>query len=352
MSKRIWIFFAGLILIIGLLVGNRIYENNKKDAANLNRPRGTNTRVFGVIAKGTEFSDFLSLNGSIEANEIVDIRSEIPGIVEKLNFTEGTYVNKGDLLLKINDSELRAQLSQAQTRSALASENERRAKLLLEKEAISQEEYDIVSADYRTAKAQIELIEAQLRKTTVVAPFSGKVGLRHISPGSYITSSDIVAQLVNLNRVKVQFAIPEKYSSMVKEGLMIKFAVDGVNREFVAEIYAIEPLIDPASRTLTVRAITDNVDNLLLPGAFANISFPLETLNDALLIPAEAIIPIQNGKMVFLKKNGEAMEVIVESGARLDSTILITKGISIGDTVLTSGVMSLRNGSPVEVELR
>lgn len=352
MSKKIVLFLGGLIFIIGLLISYRIYQNNKKKSFLSNNSRGTGTNVFGVIAKGNEFSDFLSLSGTLEADEILDIRSEISGRIEKLNFKEGSSVQKGDLLIKINDSELRAQLSQAKTLASLASENERRAKLLLEKEAVSQEEYDVANADYRTAKAQIELIEAQLRKTTVIAPFSGIVGLRNISEGSYITPTDVVAQLVNLSQVKIEFSVPEKYSSMVTNGTEINFTVHGLDRQFSARIYAIEPTINPLSRTLKVRAITDNKDFLLIPGAYTNVYFPLHKLEDALLIPTEAIIPIQNGRKVFLQKNGQAVEVIVETGARLDSAILVTKGINLGDTVLTSGVMSLRNGSPVNVILR
>lgn len=354
MSKKIAVFLIVLFLIVVSLISYRLFVNAKKDAKN--NPTGgagrSSSTVYGIVAEGEDFSDFLLLTGTVEANEIVEVRSEISGIIESLNFSEGSNVSSGQLLIKINDSELRAQLSQAQTRSALAAENERRAKLLLEKEAISQEEYDIASAEFRTAKAQIELIQAQLRKTAVIAPFSGKIGLRNISKGSYITSSDIIAQLVNTNKVKLQFSVPEKYAHLVKVGATIEFKVQGVSQDFKANIYALEPMIDPVSRTLTVRAITDNAANLLIPGAFANVVLPLQNISDALLIPTEALIPIQNGKKVFVQKNGKAKEVLVETGARTDSTILITKGLAIGDTVLTSGVMSLRDGSSVKVQLR
>jgi len=352
MSRKVTIFLIVVVLIVVALISYRLVVNSKENDKNSVSTAKGASKVYGTVVVGENFSDYLSLTGTVEANEAVDIRSEISGLLETLNFTEGATVQAGQLLLKINDAELRAQLSQAQTRSALASENERRAKLLLEKEAISQEEYDIASADYRTAKAQIELIQAQLRKTAVLAPFSGRIGLRNISQGSYVTPADVIVQLVNMNKVKLQFSIPEKHANKVKSGTAIKFTVQGIDQEFVAKVYAIEPLIDPLTRTLTVRAITENKDNQLIPGAFANVIFPLEDINEALLIPTEALIPIQNGKKIFVQKNGKAMEVIVETGARSDSTILITKGISAGDTVLTSGVMSLRNGSPVNVLLR
>lgn len=354
MSKKVAVFLIILLLIVVSLVAYRLVVNSKKDEKNnavAGGARGS-SKVYGIVAKGEDFSDFLLLTGTVEANEIVEVRSEISGLIESLNFSEGSQVSAGQTLIKLNDLELRAQLSQAQTRTTLAGENERRAKLLLEKEAISQEEYEIASAEYRTAKAQIELIQAQLRKTSVVAPFSGKIGLRNISKGSYITPSDIIVQLVNTSKVKLQFSVPEKYAHMVKVGGTIDFKVQGIHQVFKANIYAIEPIIDPVSRTLTVRAISDNSDNQLIPGAFANVVFPLQNISDALLIPTEALIPIQNGKKVFVQKNGKAKEVLVETGARTDSTILITKGLVIGDTVLTSGVMSLRDGSAVKVQLR
>lgn len=354
MNRKVAFFLSFLLLIVIGLVSYRLIKNREKAAVNEKfgaAGRGE-AKVYGMVVNGTPFSDFLSLTGSIEANEVVDLRSEISGIIERLNFDEGSEVTAGQVLIKINDSELRAQLEQAQTRSELAGENERRAKLLLEKEAISQEEYDIASADYRMAMAQIQLIQAQLSKTLIRAPFSGRLGLRSVSKGSYITPTSTIAQLVNINSVKLQFSIPEKYASNVDVGTEVKFNVQGYDQEFVAKIYALEPLIDESTRTLRVRALTKNPNSKLIPGSFANVVFPLETIESGLLVPTEALIPIQNGKKLFLKKNGKAKEVKVETGGRSDSVILITKGVASGDTVLTSGVMSLRDGSTVKVMLR
>lgn len=354
MNRKVALFLGVLLLIVIGLISYRLMVNKEKAAVN-ERSSGAGrneAKVFGIIVRGTPFSDFLSLTGSIEANEVVDLKSEISGIIEALNFEEGGEVSLGQVLIKINDAELRAQLEQAKTRSELAGENERRARLLLEKEAISQEEYDIASADFRTAKSQIQLIQAQLNKTVIRAPFSGRIGLRGVSKGSYITPSTNIAQLVNMNNVKLQFSIPEKYAGKVKVGTQVKFSIQGSNEEYFAKVYALEPIIDESTRTLRVRALAGNKNSSLIPGAFANVTFPLETIEQGLLVPTEALIPIQNGKKLFLKKDGKAKEVLVETGGRSDSVILITKGIDLGDTVLTSGVMSLRNGSAVKVTLR
>lgn len=356
MSKKAIIFLSiGLLIVVGL-VTYRIITNTKKEDANksaggANRGGGGN-KVYGRVVEGQPFADYLSLSGSIEANEVVELHAEVSGIVENLNFQEGSQVSAGQVLLKINDAELRAQLAQAKTRSELAGENARRAKLLLEKEAISQEEYDIASADFRTSESQIQLINAQLSRTLVRAPFSGKIGLRNISKGSYITPATVIANLANTAQVKLLFSVPERYAYMVNKGSQVEFSIQGDEQKFTAAVYAIEPVIEANTRTLLVKAISKNSSNKLIPGVFANVTFPLETVDNGLLVPAEALIPIQNGKKIFVLREGKAKEVIVETGGRTDADVLITKGLVEGDTILTSGVMSLRDGSPVQVILR
>ncbi|NGM62832.1 efflux RND transporter periplasmic adaptor subunit [Sphingobacterium sp. SGG-5] len=352
MTRRIVFFLSAIGVIIIGLVAYRLLENSKNRKLETARKERGAATVYATVAKGRPFSDYLSLTGAIEPNEVVELRSEISGIVETLNFTEGSEVSAGQVLLKINDSELRAQLGEANTRKSLTAENERRARLLLEKEAISQEEYDLAKAEYQTAQSQIQLIEAQLSKTVLKAPFSGTIGLRNISKGSYITPTTEIAQLVNTSKLKVDFSVPEKYATKVKTNTFIQVSIQGDSTVYEARIYAIEPKIESNTRTLRVRAIVDNAKHNLIPGLFVNINFPLETLENAILIPTEALIPIQNGKKVFILDSGRAREIVVESGARTNEDVLITKGLNIGDTVLTSGMMSLRDGSPIQVSLR
>lgn len=282
----------------------------------------------------------------------MDIRSEVSGIVERINFEEGTMVSKGQVLFKVNDVELRAQLANVRTSQGLASENERRARLLLEKEAISQEEYDIASADFKSSKAQTQLIQAQIAKTTVRAPFSGKIGLRSISNGTYVTPTTPIAKLVNTSKLKITFSIPEKYASQMKVGNALSFTTAGSTEKFMAKIYAIEPEIEVATRTLKVRAIAENPEGKLYPGTFANVALPLDNIKDALLVPTEALIPIQNGKKIFVSQNGKAKEIIVQTGSRTEKEILVLTGLKAGDTVLTSGVMTLKDGAPVKVAIK
>lgn len=349
-----YIIYGLLVLGIGAFIFYRINEN--KGDKNAEKDKGGKNKmtsnVNGIVLKPQVFADNLALSGSIEANEQIDVQSEVSGIVESINFNEGTSVSKGQILFKVNDIELRAQLGKARTAQGLASENERRAKLLLQKEAISQEEYDIASADFKSAQSESQLINAQLAKTTIRAPFAGKIGLRSISKGTYVTPTTVVAKLVNTSQVKITFSIPEKYSSQMRVGNSLTFTVAGSKEKHTAKIYAIEPEVEIETRTLKLRAIAENSQGKLLPGTFANVELPLDKITDALLVPTEALIPIQNGKKIFVAKNGKAKEIVVETGARTNTSILITEGLKAGDTILTTGVMSLKDGSPVKVSIK
>ena len=342
------------LLLTGLVgfIGYRITKNSGAKGPNDKGKEEQPITVSGTVVKLQTFDNNLALSGSIEANEQVEIRSEVSGIVKTIYFQEGSNVAKGQVLLKVDDIELKAQLAQAKTKESLASENERRAKLLLQKEAISQEEYDVARADHQSAKAQSQLILAQIEKTTVRAPFSGKIGLRSISPGTYVTPALLVAKLVNSGQLKITFSIPEKYASQVNKNGIITFKVTGSDQTYTAKIYAIEPEVEIATRTLKVRALADNKNGKLLPGTFADVQLPLDIIKDAVVIPTEAIIPVQDGKKVFIANKGMAKEVMVETATRTDASILVLSGLKVGDTVLTSGVMSLKDEAPIVVKIK
>ncbi|UIR55814.1 efflux RND transporter periplasmic adaptor subunit [Sphingobacterium sp. SRCM116780] len=348
-----YIVFALLILLFGYLVWQRIAKNKEKAGTpTAGKGKETTMAVYGAIISTESFADNLSLTGTIEPDEQVEIRSEVSGLIEQLNFSEGNKVSKGAILVKIVASDLLAQLEQAKTRTQLTSENERRAKLLLEKEAISQEEYDIASADYRTAKSQIAYIQAQLSKTYIRAPFSGTIGLRSVSRGAYIMPTTDIAKLVKSDRIKLSFSIPEKYVNRIAVGKQVSFTIPDSKEAFEAKIFAIDPAVDLNTRTLLIKAIADNGHDKFMPGIFANVILPLETINDALMVPSEALIPIQNGKKVFIVKEGKAREVIVETGGRTKDKVNVLSGLTSGDTVLTTGIMSLKDDVKVKVTLR
>ncbi|MEC7264431.1 MAG: efflux RND transporter periplasmic adaptor subunit, partial [Bacteroidota bacterium] len=258
------IVYILLVVGIGALITYRIMSNAEIGQNMDTGPRVTT--VSGMILKPQIFKDNIAISGTLEADEQIEIRSEVSGIVESINFKEGSKVTKGQVLLKVNDIELQAQLSKAQTAKKLASENERRAKLLLEKQAISQEEYDIASADYQSATSEADLIAAQLSKTSIRAPFSGTIGLRSISMGTYVTPSTVIAKLVNTDDLKITFSVPEKYASQISVGTVLTFTTSDSEEEYKATIYAIDPEVDITTRTLRMRAIADNRQNRLYPG--------------------------------------------------------------------------------------
>jgi membrane fusion protein (multidrug efflux system) len=351
--KLKYIIITILVIALGGMIAYRITKNKtENDKANDKMGKKPPVAVSGIIVKPQDFSNVISLSGSVEANEQIEIRSEVTGLVENISFTEGSQVSKGQVLLKVNDIELRAQLAQAKTKESLASENERRAKLLLQKEAISQEEYDIASADYRTTKSQTQLIQAQIGKTAIRAPFSGQIGLRNISPGTYVTPTTIIANLVNTNQLKITFSIPEKYASEITKGSQITFTVANRTEKFFAKIYALEPGIDMATRTLKIRALTENSNGKLLPGTFANIELALRNIKDAIIIPTQAIVPVQDGKKVFVANNGQAKELKINTLTRTDKDVVVTSGLKVGDTLLTSGMMSLKDEAKIKVKLK
>ncbi|TKB96322.1 efflux RND transporter periplasmic adaptor subunit [Pedobacter cryophilus] len=352
--KTKYIIYAAIALLLGYLIYNRLAKGKESASKGMAAGKGGPVpamNVNGVIVTTQDFSNAVSVSGTLEANEQVQIRSEISGLVRSINFSEGSTVSKGSLLLKIDDRELQAQLRQALTKEKLASEIESRARKLLKSEAISVEEYDNANAELRSLQAQTQLIRAQLSKTEVRAPFSGKIGLRAISNGAYVTPTTEIANLVSINPLKISFSVPEKYTQRVTIGTNITFTVSGTSRVFKAKVYAKEPAIDINTRTLVLKAIAENSDGYLLPGTFANVSLPLENIKNAILIPTEAVIPVLKGKQVYISKNGLAKVVDIESNIRTERDILVSSGLSVGDTVITSGIMAIKPDAPVKVKI-
>jgi len=344
-----------LLIILGLFaIGYVVFfkKDKSKVSGGDSKAKPTMLTAEAIVVTPNEFDNVLSLSGTIDADEKLEVRSEVSGRVDKIYFSEGQRISQGQILVKINDIELQAQLKQAQTSNQLTSENERRAKLLLAKGAISQEEYDVASAAFKTSQAQIQLVQAQISKTTITAPFGGTIGLRNVSPGTIISPTTLIANLVKDNRVKVTFSVPEKYSSQLKTNSQVEFTVSNNARTFAASIYAIEPEVALATRTMTVRAYAPNPDGKLIVGSYANVLLPLNDSVNAISIPTEAIVPVQDGKNVFVLESGKAKQVSVETGSRTEKDIVVLSGLKKGDTVLTTGVLSLKDGAAVKVTLK
>lgn len=290
----------------------------------------------------------LSVTGTIIPNETVNLRPEIAGLVKKIAFREGEFVRKGTPLVYLNDDELKAQYQRLEYTKKLFESQENRQKQLLEKEAISQEEYDIVLNQFNTNLADLRLVEAQLNKTIVRAPFDGVLGLRQISEGSVIGTGDIIASIVNIDPIKIEFSIPERYANMVQLGSKVFFSNEAGGQEVEGTVYAYEPNIDAGTRTLKLRATSPNKERRFLPGMFVRIKYILGVEENALMVPSEAIIPELSGYKVFVvNAEGKVEERQVSIGTRTDRYVQLVNGVKEGDLVLTTGVLQVRAGMPV-----
>ncbi len=338
-----------IVAVIGLALPKVKSIFSAKKSENRNPAFIPELAVKAFIARPQKLENKIFVTGTVLANEEIEIRSEISGKVEKIFFNEGSRVKKGDILVKVDDSELQAQLLKTQYQKKLAEEKEYRQRLLLEKEAISRQEYDIALTELNTLEAEIQLIKARIDKTEIRAPFDGVIGLRYVSVGSYISPSVKISTLQNIDTLKLEFSIPEKYIRLVNVGDRINFKVQGSDKRYTAVIYAIDPKIDPTTRTLQVRAIFPNKNHEVLPGSFAEIEVVLEEIPNAILIPSEAIIPSAEGSKVFVYNQGKAFERNVETGIRTERFIQIKSGLNPGDTVLTTGLLQLKSGFKVRI---
>jgi membrane fusion protein, multidrug efflux system len=305
--------------------------------------------VTAMILRPQKLDNRISSTGTVMANEEVEIRSEMEGKIRHIAFKEGGKVSKGDLLVKIDDKELQANVLKAQSQRKLAEDNEYRMRMQLKIEAVSQKDYDQALNELNLAKAGEQLLRAQLEKTELRAPFSGVVGLKYVSEGALLGASTRITTLQEINPIKVDFSIPGKYAGWVTAGTPITFTVQGSDRLQSGKVYAVDPKIDPDTRTLHLRALCPNADGTVLPGSFAAVEVPLQVVDSALLIPTEAMTADARGPKVFLYKGGQATPVMVQAGMRTDSVVQITHGLQAGDTVLTSGLMLIRPGAPISL---
>lgn len=337
---------AALVAIkVGLLQG----DSHKATGGRMGGAGAGGPAAVRAVVLGTHrIADRVTTVGTILANEEVDVRSEVTGRVEAISFTEGTRVKKGQLLVKIADADLRAQLARADSRLAIADSEAKRQRQLFDQSLSSQRELDTAVNEYNVAKADRDLTRAQLAKTEIRAPFEGKVGLRFVSAGSYVSPATRITSIQDDSPVKLDFAVPERYASRLQKGDQIHFTVQGAARVFDGEIYAMEPSIDTATRTLRVRATNPNADGSLVPGAFADVDIVLAE-RESLSIPAFALIPELKGHRVLVYAGGKAESRSVEIGTRTDTTVEIVSGVAAGDTLITSGILQLKPGATVTI---
>jgi len=349
MTKRILTILITLTVIFLLALPKLGLFDNKQNNL-VGAPIESLLQVQGSILRPTPFDNTLVLTGSIIANESLELKSEASGKITKINFKEGAKVSKGELLVQINDEEIRAQIEKQRYMQKLNKDNEYRQRQLFKKDAISQEEYDNALNRLNTTISDIKLLEAQLQKTRVFAPFDGIIGLRYVSNGAYISPSTVIATLYNNSPAKIEFAVPSRYSSLITAGKQIRFTIENdTSRVFVGEVYALEPSINEETRTLKLRALADNSKGYLIPGQFVRVDLILDSKPDALMIPTQAVIPGQGGQKVYVVNHGMAKEKSITTGTRTNTSIEVLSGLHSGDTVITTGILQLRDGLPIQV---
>lgn len=296
------------------------------------------------------FDEAVQVTGELRANEEVELRAEEDGRVIGLHFDEGQRVAVGELLVKINDADLQAQRRRAEVERELAAQREARTRTLLAEKTISQEVYDEARGRLQVLDAELELIAARIARTEIHAPFAGVLGLRQVSEGSYLTSSQAVATLQSLDPIKIDFAVPEKYASTVRTGADVELEVAGHDGTFTGRVYAVEPRIDANTRTIQVRAQAPNPQRRLLPGAFAKVRLVLGSDDEALLVPSIALIPGLEATTVYVAEAGTAQPRQVRVGRRTADRVQILEGLEAGDRVIVSGLQQLRPGLAVKVD--
>jgi len=290
----------------------------------------------------------IQTTGSLLANEAIEVRSEIAGRVTEIGFQEGGTVTKGQTLLRINDDDLQAQLLKSELAIKLAREDAGRKKQLFDVKGISQQAYDDSRIAMQSAQADSANIRAMIAKTVIRAPFSGRIGLRQVSEGGYVSPNTLITDLQQVTPIKVEFSVPERFGREIAVGKKVVFTLDGDTTHYAAEIYAVDPAVDMASRTISMRAHNPNGNGKLRPGAFAHISVELSKEPAALTIPTEALIPDIQGQKVLLIKGGKAISARVETGIRTNTQVQLTKGVQPGDTVITTGLLQLRDSMAVK----
>jgi membrane fusion protein (multidrug efflux system) len=304
----------------------------------------------GYLIVPTEMNELIYSTGSLLPDEEVELAFETSGKIVGIYFEEGRRVKKGDLLAKINDKPLQAQLEKLQAQHKLQEEREFRQRQLLERDAISRESYDQVATELQSLQADINLVEARIAETELRAPFDGIVGLRLISEGAFANTQTKIVRLVKISPLKIEFSIPERYAGEIGPGYPITFILDGIQGDFSANVYAVDPKVDMETRTIVARALYPNKNEELKPGRFASVTARLSEIDNAVSIPTEALIPEMEGEKVFIYKNGKAQQVKVVTGLRTASHIEIKQGLHFGDTLLTTATLQLREDLPVQLD--
>ncbi len=336
------IIFSITILLAACQSSNK--EDKKTTAANAPKPAA---RVEAYIVTPTTLSQDIEMPGSLAPYEETELHPEVSGRVIGIFFKEGTNIGQGSLLVKLYDGDLQAQLNKLRVQLKVAEETKLRYEALLKINGVSQQEYDLYNLSVNNIRADINIIQTGIAKTSVRAPFSGRLGLRNISIGAYISPQTVISILRKLNQLKLEFTVPEKYGAKMKPGSPVQFSIDNGDKKYTAKIIATENNIAEDTRSLKVRAVVDKPDAQLIAGSFVKVEIGLGKNDAALMIPSQAVIPKARNKEVIVYRSGIAAVEKVTTGIRDSSRVEITSGLKAGDTILITGLLTTKPGAKI-----
>jgi membrane fusion protein, multidrug efflux system len=338
-------FFLAL-LSISILFACTSKKKDQKPNGNTGSPQVL--EVEGQVVNTSSINEVIEVSGTILANEATEIRPEISGRLTQLNIKEGANVSKGTLLAKINDADLQAQLKKLQVQLQIAEKAEERQRELLKIGGIAQQDYDLSVLQVSNIKADIELVKVSITKTEIRAPYDGRIGLKNISPGAYISPTTLLTTITQISQKKVEFSVPEKYSAQIRNGLSVVLSLNETRSVYQAAVLAKESTVDQNTRNLRVKALINGNDEMLVPGSFSKVRIILGKNDQAMMIPSNAIIPQARNKQVAVYRGGEASMEIVTTGIRDSSRVQIINGLKPGDTIITTGLLFVKAGSKIK----
>ncbi|MFC4261783.1 efflux RND transporter periplasmic adaptor subunit [Ferruginibacter yonginensis] len=335
-----------LLVLVVIVTG---FAACKSKSADNNKPKVNPPVIVDVmLAQKEAIEDVVEANGTVVANEFLEIHPEVSGRLTYLNIAEGSAVAQGTILAKINDADLRAQLAKAKVQLDLAETTVKRYKQLLDANGLNQSDYDVAVNQVNSLKADMVYTQALIDKTVIKAPFSGVIGLRQVSPGAYVTPASILATLQQVSKVKIDFTLPQVYSDVVKKGDFVDVIINGNNEKTTrAQVIATEPGADVTTRNLKVRAVL--ADGKVNPGAFVKVNINVGKGKTSFLVPTNCILPDDRSNQVIVVKNGIANFTNVQTGIRQANAVEVLSGLNAGDSVVVTGVLFLRPKGKVKV---
>lgn len=354
-KTKIILFSSIVVLLLGIVFFPKyksLFNKGETQTASAPKPTQQNRRQLNVnamVLQPQKLTDVFRTKGQLLPDEEVDLSFETSGKITNIFFTEGTAVKRGTLLAKVNDQPLLAELKKLEAQIPLAQERVNRQRTLLDKDAVSQEAYQSVTTDMDKLMADIELVKARIQQTELRAPFDGIIGLRWVSEGAFASTGTVVARLTKISPLKIEFSVNERHANNIRPGTRIGFVVEGDQTVYTANVYAIETTLDEKTLSLKARALYENPGGKLRPGRSASIEIVLREIDNAIVVPAISTIAEMGRDLAFVYNNGKARQVEIRKGLRTASSVQITHGLQAGDTLLTTGVMQLRDGLDVVI---